>query len=173
MATNKFPTHCSEHWCNLMLFAGEGVLRRHNEHWQVYCPEHAAMQSRTLRDGHNELTTSDPLAVFLFERMEDELEGTSGFGGLWFHQPANSGRVINELREVECQGLRTTADHLVTWQPMKAHKNVGARSLILTLYVEAPEGSRSRYGLELAMRALAMAYMDHPEYQAAWTLTER
>ncbi|MGP5014778.1 hypothetical protein ACTXJX_13285 [Glutamicibacter ardleyensis] len=164
MATNKYPALCSETWCDKMLEVGMGVLHNNSGKWQVFCPEHVARQSRSMRDEQGELVSKDPLVIFLYEQFEAEEVGTSGFGGRWFHQPARSGIVVNELREVECRGLRTTADHLVTWQPLNALKNIESRSLILTLYVDTPKESEQRSGLRYALCALAMNYMDDPRY---------
>ena len=170
-AVNKYTAECTVSYCDQILGPEEGVLVRKGSRWVVSCPEHSIRWSESHRDAHDSWTISDPLAIFVLEHLEQEEHGTSGFGGRWFHRPAGSGRVVNELGEEECVGFRTAAEHMVTWQPQVAHANINSRGLIVDLYLEAHDGSPRKAGLRLAVQALACQYAADPGFDPAWAIT--
>ena len=61
-------------------------------------------------------------------------------------------------------------DHFATWNPARVIREVEAKRAILAAY--QPSGKGVAYtleaGLEFAVRALAAAWSDHPDYRAEW-----
>ncbi|WTF82967.1 DUF6221 family protein [Streptomyces sp. NBC_01594] len=70
------------------------------------------------------------------------------------------------------QTWRYLADHLQTWNPNRVWANVDSRRLIVDLFEIAVTGSPERAALGDAVKALAMAYRDHPEFDPDWLLRE-
>ncbi|MFJ8475724.1 DUF6221 family protein [Kitasatospora sp. NPDC094011] len=173
MATNKYEAFCAT--CAHLVKPGEGVLMRGRTGWLTYCPEHAPDRSQAgpeLGARTHEHRRHDPLAAFLHARLDEDKEGSSGDGTSWRHHPARSGTVIDDHDVEVVQTWRHVADHLQTWHPNRAWANINSRRLVVNLFEVAPAGSESRAALGEAVRALAMTYQGHPDYDPAWTLRE-
>ncbi|WP_148283125.1 MULTISPECIES: DUF6221 family protein [Kitasatospora] len=143
--------------------------------WPTYCLEHTPNRSQLgpeLEARPHEHRRHDPLAAFLHARLQEDEEGTSGDGTAWRHRPPRSGKVIDDHDVEVVQTWRHVADHLETWHPNRGRTNIDSRRLIIDLSEVAPAGSESWAALREAVRALAMAYQNHPDYDPAWTLRE-
>lgn len=173
MATNKYEDSCTH--CQRRVPAGEGVLRRGKTGWLTYCPEEApdpkqpgpALEARSPSQRRH-----TALAAFVHARLDEDIEATANHGTVWRHRPARSGRVIDDHDEEIVQTWRYLADHLEQWNPNRVWANVESRRLIVDLFEAAATGSPDKTALGDAVKALAMAYRDHPEFDPAWLLRE-
>jgi hypothetical protein len=57
-------------------------------------------------------------------------------------------------------------------EPNRVWANVDSRRLIVDLFEAAAAGSPDRTALGDAVKALAMAYRDHAEFEPGWLLRE-
>ncbi|WP_329486704.1 DUF6221 family protein [Kitasatospora sp. NBC_01246] len=173
MATNKYEDFCPT--CRGLVKPGEGTLMRGRTGWLTYCPEHAPDRSQAgpeLEARPHAHRRHDPLAAFVHARLDEDEEGSSGDGTGWRHRPARSGTVIDDHDVEVVQTWRHVADHLQTWHPNRARANIDSRRLIVDLFEAAPAGSERKAALREAVRALAMTYPHHPDFDPAWTLRE-
>lgn len=116
------------------------------------------------------------MVAFLHARLGEE-QATAGAAWItaWRHWPPRSQNVVDRHDQlvVACPE-RGIADHIATWGPTAALENADSRRMVLDLYEEAKEAPTGpeREGLLDAVKALAMAYRTHPDYDPAWTLRQ-
>jgi len=193
MATNKYGAVCAAADCQTYVPPGGGVLIRSDQAWLTYCPAddpsgRKARESnsptgdpsgRKVRESYGGPRDTDdegphePFVVFLHERLEEEM-ATAAAAGItpWLHWPRRSQRVVDGHDELVVETpLRVVADHIATWGPWPAILNADSRYMVINLFEEAEPGP-VREALRDAVRALAMAYKEHPDYDPAWTLLE-
>lgn len=171
MATNKYGTLCAGELCPTWVPPGGGVLVRGEEGWLTYCPDDdPALGPRRFAENPED-RPHDAVVAFLHARLdEEEATAKAAWVTAWRHWPPRSQNVVDRHDQlvVACpeQGI---ADHIATWGPTAALTNMNSRRMVLDLYEEAPPGP-VREGLLNSVRALAMAYRDHPDYDPGWTL---
>ncbi|MFG3227622.1 DUF6221 family protein [Kitasatospora sp. NPDC048194] len=178
MATNKYGAVCAAADCQTYVPPGGGVLIRAERGWLTYCPADDPNLGKVResyggpRDPDDE-GPHESVVVFLHERLEEEL-AAAGAAGItpWRHWPRRSQRVVDGHDELVVEtSLRVVADHIATWGPWPAILNAESRYMVINLFEEAEPGP-AREALRDAVRALAMAYREHPDYDPAWTLHE-
>ena len=173
MATNKYEGFCAN--CRYQVLPGRGVRMRGRTGWLVYCAEHAPDPSQpgpVLGSRPHEGRRHEPLAAFVHARIDEDAEGSSGDGTGWRHRPARSGTVVDDHDVEVVQTWRHVADHLETWNPNRVRAGIESRRLIVDLFEAAPAGSDHRAALREAVRALAMVYQGHRDFDPSWTLRE-
>ncbi|RCG26297.1 hypothetical protein DTL70_06785 [Streptomyces diacarni] len=171
MATNKYEALCAGELCTTWVPPGGGVLVRGERGWLTYCPDDdPALGARRLTVDPED-RPHEAVVAFLHARLGEE-EATAGAAWIteWRHWPPRSQNVVDGHDElvVTCPE-RGIADHIATWGPTAALENADSRRMVLDLYEDAQPGP-AREGLLDAVRALAMAYRYHPDYDTAWTL---
>ncbi|MFF4450133.1 DUF6221 family protein [Streptomyces sp. NPDC001502] len=108
--------------------------------------------------------------TFVHARLDEDEQGTSGDGTSWRHHPPRSGTVIDDHDQPVVHAQRDIATHLATWDPPHIWSNLESRRLVVDLYEAAD--SAAKEALRDAVRALAMAYRDHVDFDPAWLLRE-
>ncbi|MFE2844803.1 DUF6221 family protein [Streptomyces scopuliridis] len=171
MATNKYEDDCAH--CRRRLPPGAGTLRKGRTGWLAYCPAEAPDPRRpgpVLEPRNPDRRRHDPLAAFLHARLDEDEEGTDGDGTSWRHHPPRSGTVIDDHDQPVLHTRRDVATHLATWNPNHVRENLTSQRLIVDLY-EAASGT-AKEALHDAVRALAMTYWSHPDFDPSWLLRE-
>ncbi|MFD0273951.1 DUF6221 family protein [Kitasatospora sp. NPDC127111] len=187
MRTNKYGAVCAAADCQTYVPPGGGLLMRGERGWLTYCPadDPGRGDPTAPDDGPDDADhrpdgrpddehPHEPVADFLRDRLDEELE-TAGAAGItsWRHWPRRSQRVVDDHDELVVEApLRVVADHIATWGPWPAIQNAYGRRAVLDLF-EAAKSGPAREALRDAVRALAMAYREHPDYDPIWTLPER
>ncbi|MEV6674956.1 DUF6221 family protein [Streptomyces sp. NPDC051162] len=172
MATNKYEDFCAH--CRRLLPPGAGTLRRGRTGWLTYCPAEAPDPQRSgpvLESRAPDRRRHEPLVSFVHVRLDEDEQGTDGDCTSWRHHPPHSGTVIDDHDQPVVHTQRDVATHLATWDPPHIWGNLESRRLILDLYEAAADGP-AKDALRDAVRALAMAYKDHPDFDPAWLLRE-
>lgn len=173
MATNRYGAACADELCAIHIPPGGGVLVRGASGWLTYCPDHDPALGPRRQPQNPDDHGHEPVVAFLHARLDEE-EETAGAAGLthWRHWPAGSQNVVDGHNKlvVACP-LRDVADQIATWGPNDALENTAARRMVLDLFEQARPGP-ARDALRQAVRALAMAYHHHRDYDVTWTLRE-
>lgn len=171
MATNKYEDYCAH--CRRLLLPGAGTLRRGRTGWLTYCHAEAPdpRQPGPILESRNpELRRHESLVTFVHARLDEDEQGTSGDGTSWRHHPPRSGTVIDDHDQPVVHTQRDIATHLATWDPPHIWGNLESRRLVVDLYEAAD--STAKEALRDAVRALAMAYRDHVDFDPTWLLRE-
>ena len=174
MATNKYGAVCAAELCTVYVPPGGGVVVHGAPGWLTYCPDDDPGRGPKRHLRNPDTGMHEAVVAFVHSRLDEE-EATAGAAGLtpWRHWPARSQNVVDghDQLVVACP-LRDIADQVATWGPTPVLASTESRRTVLGLFEQTPPGP-VREAMLGAVRALAMAYQEHPEYDPTWTLREQ
>ena len=118
------------------------------------------------------------LVEFLTARLdEDEATALAADKSRWL---GTSDKLVSfEVKDAEgawetvgwvSTDTRDNEYHIARWDPVRVLAEVAAKRQVLAAYeaASAPFMADKRAGLWVAVKALATAYSDHPDFAAAW-----